>query len=90
MSDLASNLEQFGGQVDLAQQSGTIPFIFIGDGGLNKGGALERGYSTVPIDGYLALDSNSNYKFIQTDYVPKEAWSKRTRYEACRAGRVGM
>ena len=69
VSDLAPNLERFGGQVDLEQQGGAIPLIFLGNGGLNKGGALQRGYSTFPIDGYLALDSNSNYKFIQTDYV---------------------
>lgn len=69
ISDLAQSLEQFGGQVDLAQVPYTVPFIFIGNGGLSKGGALQRGFSGLPIDGYLALDSNSNYKFIQTDYV---------------------
>lgn len=70
LSAVANNLEQFGGQVDLEQISAAIPFIFIGNGGLNKGGARQRGFSTVPIDGYLALDaSGKNYTFIQTDYV---------------------
>jgi hypothetical protein len=69
LSDVAQNLELFGGQVDLEQNPVTAPFIFIGNGGRNKGGALQRGYSTVPIDGYLALDSNTKYTFIQTDYV---------------------
>ncbi len=66
---LAMNLELFGAQVDLEQVTNAIPFIFIGNGGRKKGGALQRGFSTVPIDGYLALDSNTNYTFIQTDYV---------------------
>ena len=69
LSAIAKNLEQFGGQVDLEQIGGAIPFIFIGNGGRNKGGALQRGGSTRPIDGYLVTDSNSNYTFIQTDYV---------------------
>jgi hypothetical protein len=67
---IAKNLELFGGQIDLEAIGGAIPFIFIGNGGLNKGNARQRGYSTVPIDGYLALDaSGKNYTFIQTDYV---------------------
>jgi hypothetical protein len=70
IADIGSSLQQFGGQVDLTQAAFTGFFIFIGNGGLNKGGALQRCCSTFPIDGYLALDSNSNYKFIQTDYVP--------------------
>lgn len=68
VSAIAKNLEKFGGQVDL-EQAGVLPFIFIGNGGLKMGGAFQRGGSTVDIDGYLALDSNSNYKFIHTDYV---------------------
>ena len=70
VKQLAANLELFGAQVDLEQIIGTLPFIFIGNGGRNKGGALQRGLSTVPVDGYLALDSTGkNYTFIQTDYV---------------------
>jgi hypothetical protein len=70
ISDIAKTLiASFGGQTDLLQ-AGAGAFLFIGNGGLNKGGALQRGFdATFPIDGYLALDSNSNYKFIQTDYV---------------------
>ena len=69
VSDISASLEMFGGQVDLEQAKFTIPLIFIGNGGLYKGGAFQRGASVVPVDGYLALDSNSNYKFIQIDYV---------------------
>ena len=68
VSAIAANLLAYGGQVDLGG-AGSGSFIFIGNGTLNKGGAFQRGGSTVNIDGYLALDSNSNYKFIQTDYV---------------------
>ncbi len=69
LSEIAKNLEQFGGQVDLEAITNSPPFIFIGNGGRNKGGARERGYDTRTLDGYLATDSNGNYTFIQTDYV---------------------
>lgn len=69
LSAIAKNLEQFGAQVDLEQNGDAPLFIFIGNGGRNKGGALQRGYSTRAIDGYLATDSNGNYTFIQTDYL---------------------
>lgn len=70
IGDIAATLiKNFGGQDDLTG-AGAGAFVFIGNGGLSKGGALQRGFDPgFPIDGYLALDSNSNYKFIQTDYV---------------------
>ena len=30
---------------------------------------MQRGYSARNISGYLATDTNNNYKFIQTDYI---------------------
>lgn len=54
VSAIANNLDLFGAQVDLEGVNGAIPFIFIGNGGRNKGGALQRGFSTLPISGYLA------------------------------------
>ena len=69
LSDIAKNLEAFGGQVDLEPLQGTLPFVFIGNGGRNKGSALQRGYSAVPVDGYLARDPKGNYTFLQTDFV---------------------
>ncbi len=69
LSDIAKNLEQFGAQVDLEQLGGPIPFIFIGNGGRSKGGALQRGLSTLPVDGYLATDQHSRFTFVQTDFV---------------------
>ncbi len=46
-----------------------VPLVFIGNGGRTQG-ALFRGIkSPNSVDGYLALDSNSKYAFIQTDYV---------------------
>ena len=69
LSAIASNLAQFGGQVDLEEIPSAVPFVFLGNGGRDKGGALQRGYGTLAIDGYLATDSNGNYAFIRTDYV---------------------
>ncbi|HMF74570.1 MAG TPA: hypothetical protein VK604_02805, partial [Bryobacteraceae bacterium] len=69
LNALAGSLEQFGGQVDLEPIGSAISLVFIGNGGTNKGEARQRGLSTLPLDGYLAADSNGNYRFIQTDYV---------------------
>ena len=62
-------LGTFGAYSDLAGISGAIPFTFIGVGGANAQTALQRGYGTRPVDGYLAPDSNGNYAFIQTDFI---------------------
>ncbi|HYI94139.1 MAG TPA: hypothetical protein VEX68_11385, partial [Bryobacteraceae bacterium] len=62
-------LGTFGAYSDLAGISGAIPFTFIGVGGANAQTALQRGYGTRDVQGYLAPDSNVNYAFIQTDFV---------------------
>lgn len=69
VADVAASLGNFGGQADLEGVNISTPFIFIGNGGLGKGGAFQRGGSTRPVDGYLTPDSNRNYKFIQPDYI---------------------
>jgi hypothetical protein len=69
ISDVAQALTSFGAYQDLAQIPVTGSFIFVGIGGGNPNTALQRGFSTRDIDGYLAPDSNTNYAFIQTDYV---------------------
>ncbi len=69
VSAIAKNLEQFGGQVDLELLPGPLQLIFIGSGGRNKGGALQRGGSNLPYDGYLVPNQNGKLTFIQTDFV---------------------
>jgi hypothetical protein len=68
ISDVAQALTNFGAYPDL-QIPITMPFIFVGIGDGNPNTALQRGYSTRELDGYLAQDSNGNYAFIRTDYV---------------------
>ena len=68
VSSISQYLQQFGGAIDL-EVVPTVPFIFIGSGGQKMGEARQRGSSVLPFDGYLAKDSNKNFKFIQTDYV---------------------
>jgi hypothetical protein len=62
-------LRSFGAYLDLDTLNATIPFVFIGNGGRNQQTALQRGYSTGPLDGYLTPDSNGNYTFAQMDFV---------------------
>jgi hypothetical protein len=73
LSAIAPNLEQFGSAHDIEEVSTAIPFVFIGNGGLNSGQAHQSGFSTRDMSGYLATDSNgtpqANYTFIQPDYV---------------------
>ncbi len=69
LSSLGKGLTSFGAYPDLQGVKSAIPFIFIGNGGRNPQTALQRGYSTRPLDGYLAQDSKGNYTFIQTDFV---------------------
>jgi hypothetical protein len=69
LSQIAKNLEQFGSATDIEGVSTAIPFVFVGNGGLNVAGAHQSGYSNQNMSGYLATDYNGNYTFIQTDYV---------------------
>lgn len=69
ISDVAEALTNFGAYPDLAQATVTAPFIFVGIGGGQPNTALQRGFSTRELDGYLAQDANTNYAFIRTDYV---------------------
>ena len=62
-------LGTFGAYSDLAGISGAIPFTFIGVGGANAQTALQRGYGTRDVQGYMTSDSQGNYTFIQTDFV---------------------
>ena len=73
----ALDLNAFGGQVDLEGISYSLPFVFIGNGGRQPGGALQRGYSNLPVDGFLAPDTGGKYTFIQTDYVRYEHYDHR-------------
>lgn len=66
----ALDLKNFGSSHELQTASGSPPLVFIGNGGLNEGNAHEKFWgSTNDTNGYLATDSNSNYTFIQTDYI---------------------
>lgn len=69
LSSIAGALNDFGAYPDLQGVQQPIPFIFIGTGGANPKTAFQRGFSTRGISGYLAPDSNSNYAFLQTDFV---------------------
>jgi hypothetical protein len=69
LSTIAKNLEQFGSAHDIEGASSAIPFVFIGNGGLNSGSAHQSGYSSRDMSGYLAADSNGKYTFLQTDFV---------------------
>jgi hypothetical protein len=68
LNAIADNLHQFGAAHDIDQISTAIPFTFIGNGGLNVGQAHQCG-GTCNTAGYFATDSNTNYTFIQPDYV---------------------
>ncbi|MGA8597666.1 MAG: hypothetical protein WB676_23375 [Bryobacteraceae bacterium] len=69
LNQIAANLEKFGSASDIEGVSTAIPFVFVGNGGLNVKGAHQSGYSNQNMSGYLAKDSSGNYTFIQTDYV---------------------
>lgn len=69
LSDVAQALASFGAGSDLRPINAAIPFIFVGNGGRKQQTALQRGYSTRNLDGYLAQDSNSNYAFLQMDFL---------------------
>ena len=70
LSQIAKNLEQFGSASDIeGVTGGAIPFVFVGNGGLNSAGGHQSGFSNQNMSGYLAKDSRGNYKFIQTDYI---------------------
>ncbi len=69
LNAIAKNLEKLGAWPDIEAVTGAIPFVLLGNGGRNMGQALQRGYSNLNVDGYLAVDSNGNYTFIQTDYI---------------------
>jgi hypothetical protein len=66
---VGSKLVEFGATTGVTSAP-MIPFVFLGISGTAAGTTpLERGYSTRPVNGYLATDSNGNYAFIQTDFV---------------------
>lgn len=69
LSAVAQGLKPFGAYPDLKSINAAPPFIFIGNAGRKPQTALQRGYSTLPLDGYLVQDSNLNYTFTQTDFV---------------------
>ena len=69
LSSIAKNLEQFGSAHDIEGVSSAIPFVLVGNGGLNTGGAHQRGFSSLNMSGYLAVDSNDNSTLIQPDYI---------------------
>jgi hypothetical protein len=69
VSDIAQELQKFGEYDSLQPVTSGPPFIFIGIGGGAPKTALQRGFSTNNVDGYLAPDSNGNYAFIRTDFV---------------------
>ncbi|MBV9481673.1 MAG: hypothetical protein JO249_13105, partial [Acidobacteria bacterium] len=68
LSAVAQGLKPFG-SYGLQSINAAPPFIFISNAGRNPQTALQRGYSTLPLDGYLVQDSNGNYTFTQTDFV---------------------
>jgi len=68
LNAISDNLHKFGAAHDIDPISTAIPFIFIGNGGLTIGQAHQCGGSC-STTGYFATDSNTNYTFIQPDYV---------------------
>jgi hypothetical protein len=69
LNAVGGKLGQFGGWPDLLLIDGAPPFIFVGNAGRKPQTALQRGGSTLNLDGYLAQDSSGNYTFIRTDFV---------------------
>ncbi len=69
LNQVAKSLEQFGSAHDIEGVSNAIPFVLVGNGGLNTGQAHQSGFSNRDMTGYLAEDSNGNYTFIQPDYI---------------------
>lgn len=69
LSDISEALAPFGSYPGLEPITTAIPFMFIGNAGRNPQTALQRGYSGLPVDGYLVQDSNNNYTFTQTDFL---------------------
>ena len=68
LSSVAQGLKPFG-SYGLASINASPPFIFIANAGRNPGTALQRGNSTLPLNGYLVQDTNGNYTFTQFDFV---------------------
>lgn len=74
-ADLAANLENFGADKVIEIYRQTWPFVLIGNGGLAPGSAHQLlvtdwvNPSPPIMSGSLAVDSNGNYTFIQTDYL---------------------
>jgi hypothetical protein len=61
-------LQYFGAAIDLVRLTdGSVPFAFIGHGGLQSGQAHQVGGKSM--SGYFAQDSHTNYLFIQPDYL---------------------
>ncbi|MBV8069232.1 MAG: hypothetical protein JO270_04965, partial [Acidobacteriaceae bacterium] len=68
LSAIAPGLKPFG-SYGLASNNTSPPFIFISNAGRDPGTALQRGGSTLPLNGYLVQDTNGNYTFTQFDFV---------------------
>jgi hypothetical protein len=66
-SEIAKDLEGFGATTEFENIGSPYPFSLIGNGGLNQAQAYQVGQDS--LHGYLAQDSNSNYVFVQPDYV---------------------
>lgn len=69
LGDVATSLEQFGAQTDLRGLRENVPFMFIGNGGLQTGQAHQTGYGNTDMSGSFVLDANNKYTFIQPDYL---------------------
>lgn len=69
LGEVADQLIEYGSDEE-NQGLPTIDLVLVGIGGSRQGSAsLQRGYSSLPVNGYLALDNNSNYTLIKTDFL---------------------
>ena len=66
---LSDTLAKFGATGDEKSAIAAVPFVLIGNGGLNASSAHERLSSNLNMSGSFATDSNGNYIFVQTDYI---------------------
>ncbi len=69
LGEVADTLLDYGSDEE-NQGLPALDFVFAGIVGTRQGSALlQRGYSSLPVNAYLALDNNASYTLIKTDFV---------------------
>lgn len=69
LGEVAEQLLNYGSDEENTGQ-GVLDFVFVGIVGARQGSALlQRGFSSLPVNAYLALDNNASYTLLKTDFL---------------------